>query len=258
MTHSVHFMGHLYSGDGVRPDPKHVKSIENLKSPKDKTSLLSVLGLFKYVAKFVENMSSITAPLRELTKNDVPFEWKTEHEEAFNELKSIIKSKPVLAYYDLKKTCVIQTDASKDGLGCCLMQNDHPIAYASRALTQTEQRYAQIEKELLAVVFAVERFHQFVYGQKFKVLSDHKPLVSITKKDFSKVSVRLQRMLLRLLKYDMEIEYLPGKEMHVADALSRNYIQDPVEDDPEMLYLVHALSQNISFSGEKELNLKKQ
>lgn len=248
---SVHFMGHLFSADGVRPDPKHVEAIKQLKTPTDKTSLLSVLGLFKYVAKFVENMSTITAPLRELTKDNVPFEWNEEHEDAFNKLKAVIASEPILAYYDKKKQCIIQADASKDGLGCCLLQDGHPIAFSSRALTKAEQRYAQIEKELLAVVFASEKFHQFVYGQKIKVLSDHKPLVSIMKKDINKVSTRLQRMLLRLLKYDIEMEYLPGKEMYIADALSRNYINDPVEEDKEMLYIVHNMSQNISISGER-------
>lgn len=197
-------------------------------------------------------MSTITAPLRELTKSNVLFEWNEAHDIAFNKLKAVIASEPVLAYYDKTKQCVIQTDASKDGLGCCLLQNGHPIAFSSRALTKTEQQYAQIEKELLAVVFATEKFNQFVYGQRTKVHSDHKPLVAIMKKDINKVSVRLQRMLLKLLKYDIELEYLPGKEMYIADALSRNYCNDPVEDDKEMSYIVHCLSKKVSITEKRK------
>ena len=128
----------------------------------------------------------------------------------------------------------MQCDASKDGLGAALLQQGHPIAYASRSLTTSEQNYAQIEKELLSVLYAMERFHQYTYGRDVKVENDHKPLVSIHTKPLAKTPARLQRMLLRLQNYSYSISYVPGKNLHVADALSRACIKDmsPTKSDP--------------------------
>lgn len=162
----------------------------------------------------------------------------------------ILKSQP-LAYFDQSKDIIIQTDASNEGIGACLIQDERPIAYGSRALSKAEKNYPPIEKEMLAVIFGLEKFNQFVYGKKVKINSDHKPLSTIYKKDLNKVPVRLQRMLLRALKYDYTIEYVPGNKMLVADALSRHFIPDPVNDDPEMLYIVHNLSKSISITGER-------
>lgn len=103
------------------------------------------------------------------------------------------------------------------------MQEDRPVAYASRALTDTETRYAQIEKELLSVIFGLEKFHSYTYGRTVNVISDHKPLESIMKKPLHAAPKRLQRMLLRLQKYDIILQYRPGKEMYLADNLSRVY-----------------------------------
>lgn len=120
-------------------------------------------------------MSKITAELRNLTRSDVEFQWTDKHEAEFKNLLSVVSSKPVLAVYDPKLPVTIQTDASKDGLGCVLIQGGHPIAFASRTLTKSEQKYAQIKKELLAIVFACQRSHYFLCGREFMVESDHKP-----------------------------------------------------------------------------------
>ena len=122
-------------------------------------------------------MSTITKPIRELLKSDVEFQW-----EAFQKINEILTEAPVLAYYDVKKPVTVTCDASKSGLGVTLLQDAKPVAYASRALTDAETRYAQIEKELLAVVFAFERFNQYTYARPVEVETDHKPLVSIVKK----------------------------------------------------------------------------
>lgn len=124
---------------------------------------------------------------------------------AFNVLKDEITRRPILSFFDITKQVLIQTDASKDGLGCVLLQDGLPVSFASRSLTVTEQKYAQIEKEMLAVVFAMDKFSQFVYGKKFIVHSDHKPLVTIVKKNISLLSARLQRMVLKTLKYDYDV-----------------------------------------------------
>ena len=118
----------------------------------------------------------------------------------------------------------------RKGLGTTLMQNNQPIAYASRALTKTEQNYAQIEKELLAVVFGMEKFHQYTYGRKVYVESYHKPLESLYKKPLYHAPKRLQRMFLRLQRYDIELKYKQGKHMYIADTLSRAYLKTNDKD----------------------------
>ena len=125
---------------------------------------------------------------------------------------------------------MVSCDASQHGLGAVLLQEGRPIAYASRALTSAETRYAQIEKELLAVVYALEKFHQYTYGSTVEMESDHKPLESITKKPLCHAPPRLQRMLLRLQRYDFMIVYKPGKEMVIVDALSRAFVEDRATD----------------------------
>ena len=126
--------------------------------------------------------------------------------------------------FDPAKPVVIQTDASSTGLGSCLMQEGLPVAYASRALTDAERRYAQIEKELLAILFACEKFHFYAYGRDVLVQSDHRPLEAVFRKPLHQTTPRLQRMLLRLLRYRLTVEYTPGKHMYIADTLSRAYL----------------------------------
>ena len=130
----------------------------------------------------------------------------------------------MLKFFDPQKKAVLQCDASMSGLGACLMQDGHPVAYTSGALTPTETNYAQIEKELLAIVFGVERFEGYAYGRKVFIDTDQKPLESLMKKSLLSASKRLQRMLLRLQKFDLDVSYRKGTEMHMADPLSRAYL----------------------------------
>ena len=113
-----------------------------------------------YLTKFIPGTAEITTPLRELLKKNVPWHWTEKHQSAFDKIKEILSTSQVLRFYDVAKPVVLQTDASKRGLGAALLQEGFPVAYASRTMTATQERYAQIEKELLAVVFACERFHQ--------------------------------------------------------------------------------------------------
>ena len=128
---------------------------------------------------------------------------------------------PVLGYFDKTKKHTIQCDASKEGLSAVLLQESKPVMYVSRALTETEQRYSNIERELLAIVFALKRLNHYTFGRTITVQSNHRPLESIWKKSIVPVSPRLQRLLLRLGDYDINIEFLCGKENVIADALSR-------------------------------------
>ena len=145
--------------------------------------------------------------------------------------KTALTSLPVLAYFDKDKDHIIQTDASKTGLGAVLLQEGQPVAYASRTLTDTERRYSNIEIELLGVVFGLERLHHYTFGKPITVETDHQPLTSIRKKTTAMSSPKLQRLLLRLAQYDVHIEYLRGKENVIADALSRVTAIKPEQTD---------------------------
>ena len=153
----------------------------------------------------------------------------------------------MLAYFDQSKASTIQSDASKKGLGAVVLQDDKPLIHALRAVTETEQCYSNIERELLSVAFALEKFHHYVYGYTATVQTDHKPLISVWKKSIVCNSPRLQRLLLRLSQYDVNIEYLKGKDNVVADALSRVSPQPtPKEgEDEEDFIPVHMLTEEI-------------
>lgn len=218
----ITFMGHIISEGEIRPRHKYLRAILDIKKPRNRTEVMRLLGLFKYLAKFIPNLSKLSAEMRNLTRKDVEWTWTDTHDKELQMLLNTITSAPVLAIYDPLKRVIVQTDASKDGLGCVLMQEGHPVAYASRTLSSSEQKWAQIEKELLAIAFACERFHFLLYGREFLVQSDHKPLETLVKRDIDDVTPRLQRMFMFLLKYPkMTIVYTPGKEMLVADCLSR-------------------------------------
>ena len=243
---SVVYMGHIVSRNGISPDPSKVRAIKDFTTPSSREDLMRFNGMATYVSRYIPNFAEVTFPYRQLLKKDAPWTWAEPQQKAFDTVKQLISTAPVLGYYDQRKPLVIQTDASSKGLGSCLMQDGHPISFASRALTDCETRYAQIEKELLAIVFACEKFNNYVYGREVLVQSDHKPLESIFSKPLSSTTPRLQRMLIRLGRYRLHIRYTPGKEMHIADALSRAYLQDdtsPAEKElaEDLDVMVHAV-----------------
>lgn len=165
MVDTVKYMGHIITAAGQRADDAKIKAIIDMPTPEEKQSLQRLLSMTKFLLQYIQNEASLTAPLRQLFKKDVPWQWGPHHDEALKTLKSTLTEAPVLRFYDHKRPLILQADSSKDGLGACLLQDGHPVCYASRALTDTEKRYAQIEKELLAIVFAANRFHQYVYGR---------------------------------------------------------------------------------------------
>ena len=223
---STTFCGHELTRDGVRPDQRKIAAVQNMPPPTDRQGVMRLLGMATYLAKFCPNFSTITAPIRALLQKDSEFCWRQDtHGAAFDSLKSLLVNAPVLAYFDAAKKIKIQCDASQAGLGSVLLQDGRPVEYASRAMTVTEQNYAQIEKELLSILFSMERFHTYVYAHAQQVLveTDHKPLISISKKALSSAPKRLQRMLLRLQRYTFELVYRPGTELVLADTLSRAY-----------------------------------
>ena len=140
--------------------------------------------------------------MRDLTKNDVAWHWDKPQQESFDNLKKVLTSTPVLKFYDLNKEVTISVDASSKGLGAVLLQDKQPVAFASRALTETQTRYAQIERELLAVLYGCEKFHHYIYGRTVTIKTDNKPLLVIHSKSLYRAIRSLQRMLMKLQRYD--------------------------------------------------------
>ena len=183
--------------------------------------------MVNYLAKFLPRLSQETEVLRKLTEKDVEWCRLQSHTDAVAHVKEMTVSAPVLAYYDVSKPVVIQCDASQSGLGAALLQEERPVAYRSRVMTQTEHSYAQIEKELLAIVYACKKFDQYIFGRSNVIVqSDHKQLETIFKKPIHSSPKRLQRMRLRLQNYDVQVEYKKGETMFLADTLSRAYLEN--------------------------------
>ena len=166
-------------------------------------------------------LTSIAHPLQNLLKKDIPFTWAESQKTAFHKLKDAIAESPTLAIYDHRKELTLENDASEYGIGSVLLQEGKPLAYASRTLSPAEQNYAQIEKELLAITFGLRKLHPFTFGRPVQIITDHKSLVSITKKPLCKAPRRLQNMLLKVQEYSFEVTYRPGPEMLISDCLSR-------------------------------------
>jgi len=236
-TQEVQFIGHILSSQGLKPDPKKIEAITKMPKPTDVQGVQRLIGMINYLSKFVKGLSDLCEPLRKLTKKESAWDWTFEHDTAFENMKKAISSTPLLRYFNSKEDVVLQCDASDTGLGAALMQNEQPVAYASRALSPTERNYAQIEKELLAILFGVTRFNQYTYGRKFLVESDHKPLEAIQNKPLIAAPKRLQRMLLGLQRYNYEIVYKKGSQMYLADTLSRAFLQSEEcsSNTPEVL-----------------------
>ena len=217
----VRFFGAIFDKNGIHSDPQKVEELKSLPSPTNITELQKVLGIITYMAPFIPRLSDLTANLRELLSKDTDYDWINSHQKSLQEINNLICKEMLLHYYDPSKKSVIQVDASSRGLEAALIEEGKPIAFASKSLTETEKHYANIEQEFLAVVFGWEQFRTYIYRCAFEVESDHKPLGMICLKNLTAAPPRLQRMLLRLQEYDVVIKYRPGKEMLLADGLSR-------------------------------------
>ena len=218
------YLGHLITCDGVRPNPQKIESITNYPTPKSTKDIKAFLGISGYYRRFIESYAKIAAPLTKLLKKGEEFKWTQAQEDSFNLLKSKLTQGPILSYPDFNKEFQLTTDASGTGIGAILSQDDKVISYASRTLNKAEIKYSTIEKECLAIVWAVRYFRPYLYGRKFKVLSDHKPLQYIF--NIKDPGSRLVRWRLKLMEYDFDISYKPGKSIPHVDALSRIVNED--------------------------------
>ncbi len=257
----VSYFGHLLTAEGVKPDPAKVAAVRDMEPPKDKGELETVLGMINYLSKFAPGLSNVNAPLRQLHKESSEFVWDVQHDKAFKKMKELLTCEPgpVLAYFDPHKELRLQVDASKYGLGAVLMQDGRPIAYSSKSLSESEINYAQIEKELFAILFGCKRFHQYIYGRQVVVESDHKPLESIMRKPLASVPPRLQRMILQLQKYNFTIIHRPGKDIPVADTLSRKSLSDQDTSLSEGMDIqVHTVYSSLPISDSKLEEIRAQ
>jgi len=224
---SLAFFGHIFSKAGLAADPEKIKAILEMKAPQSASEVRSLLGMTNYCgSRFIANYATITHELRELTKKEVSWKWKPQHEEAFQELKKALTRTPVLRYFDPALQTQLHVDASPVGLCAILTQTDEngieqTVQYASRALTPVEQRYSQTEREALAVVWACEHLHLYVMGSPVTIYTDHKPLVSLYNNPRSKPTARIERWSLRLQPYDVTVVYRTGHD-NPADYLSRH------------------------------------
>ena len=219
----ITFMGHLITKEGIQADPNKITAIRDMPSPTDVHGVKRFCGMIQYLARFMPNLAQMSEPLRHLTKKGIAWNWSPECENALQAIKQAISQPPVLAFYNQNSELVLQVDSSKDGIGAVLLQNDQPIEYIFRALTKTERNWAQIEKELLLVVFGLERFDQYTYGRKVLIHNDHRPLETILKKPLSQAPKRLQTLSMRINRYNIEFAYVPGSALLLADTLSRAY-----------------------------------
>lgn len=222
---SITYMGHVLSADGIAPDPRKLNTISSLKTPTNVKELRSFLGMITYCAKFLPHFATLTEPLRRLLKKKEAWNWSSEQEESFKTLKQLLLSTDILAYYNHEADTELITDASPVGLGAVLLQKQkdgsmRPIAYASRSLSPTEQRYSQIERESLAIFFGITRFRIYLYGIQFTVKTDHKPLVTIFSHS-SKPPPRIENWIIKLMSYQYIVQYVPG-DKNCADFLSRS------------------------------------
>lgn len=214
-------------------------------APTNVQELQRVRGMINYLGAFIPNLAARMKPMNDLMKSDAEWQWGPEQDKSYAEIKQAIFEAPTLAFYNPNKPTTVSADASSYGIGAVLLQEDNnikkPVAFASRTLNPAETRYAQIEKECLASVWACEKLDRYLRGlQQFNLQTDHKPLVPlINGNDLNAVPVRCQRLLMRMMRYNPKATHVPGKQLIVADTLSRSPVSSPEACDTNTVYEVH-------------------
>lgn len=227
-TPTVEFLGHKIDAQGIHKSDKHIRAIRNALKPSTPEELQLFLGKATYYGSFIPDLSSRSRPLRDIL-NTHPFQWTTSAELTYTDIRDVLISPQVLMPYDPQLPLILATDASKTGLGAVLSHwltngPERPIAYASRTMTPTEQRYPQIDKEALAIVWAIKKFFHYVYARHFTLITDHKPLTQILHPEKSLPVLCISRMANYadyLSHFDFDIVYKPTKANVNADYCSR-------------------------------------
>ena len=226
---SIEFLGHKIDSNGLHTSSKKVEAVVRAPRPTNQQQLRSFLGLLQYYCKFLPNLSTLISPLNRLLQKNQRWRWTSDCERAFQEAKQTLSSAAVLVHYNPDLPLVLATDASAYGIGAvishiCPNGEERPIAYVSGTLTSSERNYSQLDKEALSIVNGVRKFHQYLYGRKFVLLTDHKPLTTIlssTRGVPPIAAARLQRWALFLSAYTYDIKYRSTSDHANADCLSR-------------------------------------
>lgn len=251
---SVKFLGHFIDKTGVKVDPNKTEAIRSFPVPKTVKELQRFMGMVNQVGKFIPGLADVNEALRQLLKKDNVWSWGEAQQKSFEQIKQMLVSTEVLAHYDTELPTIIAADASNTGIGAILyhVQADgkrRPVCFASRSLTETEQRYAVIEKEALAATWACERFAEYVLGLHFEIETDHKPLVTLlNSKELAKMPPRLQRFKMRMMRFDAQVHYVPGKQQTSADALSRAPVETPGKNDVNLVEEVESYASESTFN----------
>ena len=239
----ITFVGHRITQSGITPDEQKVKAIVNMPNPENKKELLRFLGMINFVGRSIPKRSTVCEPLNALLKNNTEWVWDHPQQQAYDEIKRLVATAPALAIFDINKKIMISTDASSYGIGGVMLQLQEdnewkPVAYVSRTLNDTEKRYANIEREALAITWVCVKLHNYITGLEFEIQTDHKPLIPIfTTKVLDDLSPRLQAFRMKLMRFTYTIGYTPGKHLVTADTLSRKPLPGCANDetfyDPE-------------------------
>ena len=250
---SVDYLGHHIDAKGIHTAPGKVAAITQAPAPRNVSELRSFLGMVNYYGKFIQNLAMLLHPLNELLRDGQPWDWTKERDAAFQEAKQQLASAPVLVHYDPKLPIRLAGDASSYGIGAVLSQvlpdgSEHPVAFASRALRPSEKNYAQLEKEALSLIYGISKFHKYIYGRHFTLVTDHRPLTAILGPKTgvpSLAAARLQRWALALSTYSYSIEFRSTKAHANADGLSRLPLPLSPQEGPEQpaVESVFAVSQ---------------
>ena len=254
---SVTYLGHVIDHEGIHPADSKLQGILDAEAPQNLGELCAYLGIINYYNKFLPNASSVLKPLYDLLHQDTKWSWGKDQAEAFQLSKDLLSSNRLLVHYDPRLNIFLECDASPHGLGVVLTQETSngdfkPVAYASRMLSATEQKYSQLEKEGLSVIFGVKRFHNYLFGRHFTIVTDHKPLLGLfteSKPTPSLASARIQRWSLILGGYNYKLTYKPGHKHLNADALSRirsNHVKPCEPPEPQEVILSFNFVQNTS------------
>lgn len=249
-VNKVIFLGHVVDKNGISADPEKIKAIREFPAPRNRKEVKSFLGVVQWLGKFTPLLAQKTAAIRLLLCKTSDWSWGDAQKAEFEEVKDLMTCAPTLKPFNMNAPTRLSTDASSFGLGAAILQEVEgewqPIAFASRSMTPTERRYAQIEKEALAICWAAEKFHYFLAGRAFDVETDHKPLVSLLgTKELARLPIRLQRFRLRMLSYSYRIFYTPGNKLVLADLLSRDWRSEAMPAEGSISVLDDELTEQL-------------
>ena len=253
---SVQYLGHIIDGEGLHPTDEKLAAVRDAPRPTDITSLKSFLGLIMFYSRFLKNHSTVLAPLNNLLKKDVPWRWTKIEEEAFVKAKQLLLNSQTLVHYDDSLPLYLACDASSYGAGAvlshCIDGQYRPIAFTSCTLTQAQRNYSQLDKEAFSIIFGLKRFHQYLYGRPFTILTDHRPLLTLMGPDRPvpvHAAARLQRWALILQSYNYKIEYRNTTSHVDADLMSRlplPQVWSPESPNVDCYFLEHANISNVT------------